>query len=134
MCLILCFLLCLINNIFDTGEIPDILKTGLLTPVYKKKGEKTHSVNYRGITVLPVVRKIIETIIRNRIRPVCDNVQNPYQRGFTQNASPLNSALILEEFIRESKDNNLTVYIILLDAKAAFDVVDHQHMLRKGYK
>ena len=126
--------MCLINNIFDTGEIPDILKTGLLTPVYKKKGEKTHSVNYRGITVLPVVCKIIETIIRNRIRPICDNVQNPYQRGFTQNASPLNSALILEEFIRESKDNNLTAYIILLDAKAAFDVVDHQHMLRRLFQ
>ena len=128
------FLQELINQIFNTGEIPDILKTGLLTPVYKKKGEKINSVNYRGITVLPVVCKIIEAIIRNRLRPICDNVQNPYQRGFMQNASPLNSALIHEEFIRESKDNNLTAYIILLDAKAAFDVVDHKHMLRRLFQ
>ena len=35
------FLLELINQIFNTGEIPDILKTGLLTPVYKKRRKKS---------------------------------------------------------------------------------------------
>ena len=43
----------------------------------------------------------------------------------------MNAGLIVEEFLRESKDNNLTAHLILVDAKSAFDVVDHAHMLRR---
>jgi hypothetical protein len=53
-------------SIVNSGEIPEILKMGLLSPVYKKKGTKQQASNYRGITVLPVISKIIETIIKNR--------------------------------------------------------------------
>ena len=42
----------------------------------------------------------------------------------------MNVGLIVEEFLRESKDNTLTAHLILLDAKAAFDLVDHGRMLR----
>jgi hypothetical protein len=48
------------------GHIPDLLKTGLLTPIFKNKGSKLHVANYRGITVTPVVCKIIESIMKNR--------------------------------------------------------------------
>jgi hypothetical protein len=41
-----------INIIFECGEIPEILKIGLLSPVYKKKGTKQQASNYRDITVL----------------------------------------------------------------------------------
>jgi hypothetical protein len=40
---------------------------GLLTPVFKNKGNIAEVINYRGITVLPVINKIIETIIKNWI-------------------------------------------------------------------
>ena len=55
-----------INIIFECGDIPEILKMGLLSPVYKKKRTKQQASNYRDITVLPVISKIIETIIKNR--------------------------------------------------------------------
>ena len=77
--------------------------------------------------------KLIESIIKDRIKPVCDKSQNPYQRGFTENASPLNAALIIEEFLRETKDNNSTAHVVFLDAKSAFDVANHDHLLRKLY-
>ena len=125
------YLLVLINHIFHAGDIPELLKTGVLTAVFKRKGSKNHSTNYRGITILPVICKIIEAILKERISPHCDRAQNPYQCGFTRNASPMNAGLIVEEFLRESKDNNLTAHLILLDAKSAFDVVDHAHMLRR---
>ena len=59
-------LLQIVNAIFDHGSVPDILKVGLLTPVFKNKGNIAEVINYRGITVLPVINKIIETIIKNR--------------------------------------------------------------------
>jgi len=58
----------LIGEIFERGGIPESLKMGLLTPIFENKGTKQQAVNYRGITVLPVIGKIIETtcIIKNR--------------------------------------------------------------------
>ena len=34
------YLLVLINPIFHTGDIPELLKTGILTPAFKRKGSK----------------------------------------------------------------------------------------------
>ena len=45
----------LINSILKTGQIPDILKVGLLNPIFKNKGDKNNSANYRGITVMPAI-------------------------------------------------------------------------------
>jgi hypothetical protein len=39
---------------------------GLLTPVFKNKGTRQQAINYRGITVLPVIGKIMETVIKCR--------------------------------------------------------------------
>jgi len=116
---IISILLLLINNIFKTGEIPDSLKIGLLSPIYKNKGSKNDAINYRGITVLPVLSKIIESIIKVRIQPNIHNVQNPSQRGFTKGASPMNAALPVEEAYRTFADEKNNGYLVLLDAKAA---------------
>ena len=127
------FLLRAVNIIFTTVKIPDGLKTGLLTPIYKNKGERNNSKNYHGITVLPIIGKILEAILRNRIQPIINNGQNNAQRCFTANTSPLNAALIVEESIRECKDMRETAHFIFLDAKSAFDVVNHNHMMRSLY-
>ena len=56
---------------------------------------------------------------------------NRAQRGFTEGAaSPMNSALPVEEIYRESKDNNTEYELVLLDAKSAFDVVIHNQLIR----
>ena len=77
--------------------------------------------------------KITESILRNRIQSKIKETQNPIQRGFTAKTSPLNSAVILEEIVRECKDSGKSVYFIFLDAKSAFDVVDHKHLMRRLY-
>ena len=33
------FLRCVVNTLIEAGVIPDCLKTGLLTPLFKNKGE-----------------------------------------------------------------------------------------------
>ena len=89
--------------------------------------------NYRGITVLTVILKIIEFILRKDLKDVFDTKQSPLQRGFTSNSSPLNCAFLVEEFYRESKDLNKPVYTATLDAKSAFDVVSNEILMRKVY-
>ena len=53
----------IMNSLFSIGSIQDSLKAGVLTPVYKRKGLSTDAKTYRGITILPVITKILETVI-----------------------------------------------------------------------
>ena len=101
----------LFNAMFKMGCIPDCMKLGVLTPVFKKKGSNLDAKNYRGITITPTISKILESLIRERIKPIITESQNPLQRGFTEGSSPMNCSLILEEYIRNNKDSKLPTYI-----------------------
>ena len=94
---------------------------------------KNDAVNYRGITVLPVISKIVEAVIRDRIQPLIHNMQNPTQRGFTKGSSPMNAALPVEEAYRILTDEKQNGHLVLLDAKAALDKVIHSHLLWRMY-
>ena len=94
----------LINLTFEHYSVPDLLKVGTLTPIYKNKGLMTESKNYRGITITPTLSKIIETILKFRINGNILSVQNPQQRGFTENSTPLIASLVFDEIERENKD------------------------------
>jgi hypothetical protein len=63
-------LLVITNEIKETrqGKVPETLKVGLLTPIFKNKGLKSQARNYKGITVLTLISKIVETIIKERIQ------------------------------------------------------------------
>ena len=100
----------------------------MLTPVFKKKGSSTEAKNYRGITVLPVVTKILESVLKDLIKPKVEEHQNTLQRGFTRHSSPINCLLLMEEVIR---DRGQPMYAAFLDVKAAFDVVPHNSLMRR---
>jgi hypothetical protein len=48
-----------VGCIFKHGSISESLKMGLLTAVFKNNGTRQQAINYRGITVLPVIGKIM---------------------------------------------------------------------------
>ena len=118
--------LCL-NNIFKSKKVPEILKEGLLTPIYKK-GDLFNPTKYRGISVTPILRKVLEYILNKR-----HNQFQSIQKAFTERTSSINAALILCECINESKHEKKPIYIAALDVQKAFDVVDHQVLLHKLY-
>jgi retron-type reverse transcriptase len=77
----------------------DTLKKGILTPVLKKKKDKTLPGNYRGIVVTNTFSKIIESVIKERLEKQLSPTQNPLQRGFTEHASSKFTAFIASETI-----------------------------------
>ncbi|CAC5387086.1 unnamed protein product [Mytilus coruscus] len=123
----------LTNNSYIKEPTKDLLKTGLLSPVFKNKGSIVEIKNHLGMTVLPVFCKIIEAILKLRIRPISIPLQCTLLRGFTQNSAPLNASFILEEVYRESLDLGQLMKIVILDAKSAFDVVVHQNLMHNLY-
>ena len=43
----------------------------------------------------------------------------------------MNTALILEEYIRDRRDIQAPAYLAFLNAKSAFDIVSHKSLIRK---
>ncbi|CAC5367012.1 unnamed protein product [Mytilus coruscus] len=127
------YLVTLINNIFYTKHVPEVIKKGLLTPVHKRDKDPTLPSNYRGITVISIICKILELCIRARIEGTLNKHKNMLQKGFTKGVSSINIALLISEAINEAKDKNECLILITLDAEKAFDVVDHIHLFWKLY-
>ena len=76
----------------------------------------------------------MEKIIKIRENPTMMEIQNPLQRGFTENSAPLLCELFIEEYERENKDLNSPTYIGLLDGNSAFDVVVHANIIRRLFQ
>lgn len=123
----------IINKIFKDLDIPEKLKSGVVTPVLKPKKDKRYPENYRGITVANTLSTIVESILKERIEPKLLPIQSKLQRGFTEKSSSLNTAFIVTraaEYCRETSDE---LYIITLDAQKAFDRLNHELLFNKLY-
>ncbi|XP_053393717.1 uncharacterized protein LOC128555455 [Mercenaria mercenaria] len=95
---ILFVLLDIINSIIIDKKIPTSLKIGILTPVYKK-GSADNPANYRGISVTPIILKILERILSTRHDEILLQSQSLLQYGFTKGKSSLTAAFIITECI-----------------------------------
>ncbi|MES9882130.1 MAG: reverse transcriptase family protein [Sedimenticola sp.] len=118
------------NSILSERQVPDLFKTGILTPVLKKSKDATKMDNYRGITVTAVLGKLFEYVILERITITQSNLQF----GFTKGLSPSMASLIVSEAKIEAERNCNTIYLATLDSQKAFDVVDHRILLDKLYQ
>ena len=122
----------LVNSIFKQRRVPDCWRKPYWLQS-TKKGDATNPSNYLGISVTPVILKIIEHILSNRHNPNLQLTQSKLQKGFTEKTSSMNAAMILSECINESKLQKKPLYVAALDVQKAFDVVDHDSLLRKLY-
>ena len=76
------FLLDLLNYMVRQSHISPILKEGILSPIFKK-GDKFNPSNYKGITVTPVILKILEHVLNERHNQILLDSQSRLQKGFT---------------------------------------------------
>ena len=125
-------LLDIINASFITGNFPDSLKSARINPIHKG-GAKCDPANYRPISILPVISKIIEKHVTKHLFGYLNKYQllHKSQSGFRKHHS-CNTALIkLVDNWLKSIDNGETVGAIFFDLRKAFDVVDHNLLLKK---
>ena len=121
----------LINNSINIGRIEKGIKYSIIRPIYKN-GKRNDVNNYRPISLLPVVSKIIERYMEDILykyfkkNNIIDLRQFAYQRekGTTQ---------LLEMFvdrINQSLDRGIHMICIFVDFKSAFDTINHTKLLQ----
>lgn len=123
-----------INICLRNGRFPDNLKIAVIKPVYKS-GDKYCMNNYRPISILPYISKLLEKIIYERLMKhlTANDILDEHQFGFRKKLSTYMPILLLQEKITKAFENKNTVCGIYLDLKKAFDTVDHGILLSKMF-
>lgn len=120
------------NLSFLTGIVPNQTKIANVVPIFKGGNKQIFS-NYRPVSILPVLSKLLEKLMYTRILNYLNSnsILYNYQFGFRQNHSTYMALIILYEKIVEALDRGDYVLGLYLDFSKAFDTVDHSILLTK---
>ncbi len=125
--------LCHIFNLsFNMGTVPVGLKTAKVSPIYKT-GPIDFLGNYRPISVLPCISKILERLMYTRLSNFLTkhSIIGNSQFGFRKNHSTAMALTTIVDKIAHALDSNDVTFGIFLDLAKAFDTVDHKIIIRK---
>ena len=125
------FLCKIINQIIDQRKIPDRLKYGILHPIHKKDKAIDQPGNFRGITIVTIISKVLDIIHSSHQRAAIPEDKLDIQFGFTAGRSPSHATFLLNEAIADAKDSKKPLFVATLDLQKAFDVVPHDILLNK---
>ena len=104
----------------------------MITPTFKG-GSRLEVSNYRPVSVLPIISKLLEKIMNSRLTKFLDSKKIIYEHqfGFQKHKSTTLAILDLYTKILKSFENKEYAYSVFLDFAKAFDKFDHQILLRK---
>ena len=120
------------NKSIESGFFPDLLKIAKVTPVFKKNNP--HEItNYRPISILPSISKILEKIIYNRLYSFLNihNFFNPNQYGFRKGHSTDLALVQIFDKIANAISKKEHTIGIFLDLSKAFDTLNHNILCSK---
>ncbi|GBN76753.1 putative RNA-directed DNA polymerase from transposon X-element [Araneus ventricosus] len=77
----------LTNAILRLQYFANSWKNSIIIPIHKPGKDPFNPTNYRPISLLSSLSKVVEKIILNRLKPKVENQLIPYQFGFRKNHS-----------------------------------------------
>jgi exonuclease III len=120
------------NRSLVSGLFPSKLKKSRVIPIFKS-GQKSDCDNYRPISLLSSISKILEKIVAEKLLDhlTSNNILYEHQYGFTPGKSTEQNLIQITNYITAALNNNEFCIGVFIDLKKAFDVCSHQILLSK---
>ena len=120
------------NHSLNTGTVPLAWKRSNVTPVYKG-GDTENPGNFRPISVVPVVAKVLEKMVAHQLGLFLEShhLLNDLQGAYRHGRSAEHILLYAVDTITQALDNGDSVCAAFLDLKKAFDSLDHCLLLQR---
>ena len=118
----------IINISMETSTFPQNFKEAHVRPLLKKTSlPKNELQNYKPVSNLSFISKILEKIVANRLQAHIKNnhLSNPLQSAYSKHHSTESALLKVHNDIIISMDKGEVTALTLLDLSAAFDTIDH---------
>ena len=120
----------LFNKSFASSTFPTQWKMALVVPIFKK-GDKCNPSNYRPISLLPVLSKVLERVVHEKL----SNFLRPWliknQSGFKKADGTVPQLVRLTQEWSNAVDDGRYVAAVFFDLKKAFDRVWHEGLFVK---
>lgn len=116
----------IVNNIVETGNIPDSWKHHLLIPILKPNKDSSLPSSYRPVALSSTLCKITEHLIKNRLEWHLEhnNLLSASQYGFRKGKSVTDNHSLLTTDVLLAFSKNESVTAAFLDVSSAYDNVD----------
>ena len=116
------------NKLLESAAWPLEWNTAKVNPLYKGKGYRSESENYRGISILPAMWKEFSKILHARLRQRlnANNNQPESQHGIRSGNSTLTAISTLLDEVQTALDASMHFSACSLDFKKAFDSINQR--------
>ena len=107
-------------------------KLAEVVPLYKKADNLTMQ-NYRPVSILPSLSKILKKIIHQQqlLRPFLETIMDPRMAAYRKGYSCHHVLLRLVEDWKLALDDSKHVAVMLMDLSKAFDSLPHELIIAK---
>ena len=121
------------NKTFKEGALSEVWKEAHVTALYKNKGDKFDTNNYRPVSLTSVPCRLCEKTVRDVImKHMTENkLFSESQYGFRNKRSCVLQILEVLDYLSKSLDEGKQVDTIYLDIRKAFDSISHRRMIQK---
>ena len=115
----------IINKCLSTGLVPSAFREVLVIPLLKKSNAQTVLKNFRPISNLPFLSKILEKVAIDQMSSYCEtrNLNEPLQSAYRRGHSTKTALLKICNDILSNMDKDEVTTMAMLDLSAAFDTV-----------
>ena len=119
------------NRSLKSSQIPMDFKRARITPIHK--GGAFEISNFRPISILPILSKILEKAVHLQLNEYLNNhkLLSQQQSGFRPLHSTATSVTHIVDFLLENMNSGQLTGGIFLDLKKAFDVIPLNLILAK---
>ncbi len=114
----------------ESHSIPADWKVHKLFPLHKK-GSVSKVSNYRHISLLNILHKVLELMVYSKIIDFIYPKISKTQFGFIRNRSTVQQLLLSYTLVFNSVESKRHTEIVFLDFAKAFDLVPHNELLYK---
>ena len=121
------------NLSLNSSCVPDSGKSASITPIYKGKGDRSECGNYRPISIIPTVIKIIEYHVKENLVSFLahHHLLSPSQYAYTKGISTEMALHTLVDDTFVNMDKGKVTVACMLDLTKGFDRVCHEILLHK---
>ena len=122
----------LFNRSLTEGKFPACWKRAHVTPIFKK-GNKQECGNYRPISLLSCIGKVLEKYVQSHVFSYLmeNNLLTTAQSGFIPQDSTVYQLTSIYDDFCKFLDDKTTAQVIFFDISKAFDKVWHRALLYK---
>ena len=117
----------------DTGVFPKSWKNSNVVPIFKNKGSKNSVANYRPISLLSCMSKVVERQVYNELYNFCmeNRLLSEKNSGFKKKVGTIDQLISLTTRIYQGLDKEEEIAMIFLDLSKAYDRVWYAGLLHK---